>query len=159
MYGWGSSSLLPDLFQIAVNKHEMMSDYLATDTGLKRSVQNWELIYQQYVCSAAFSTVSAWDGSSELEAQEKWCFLFQSTCIRKSSEKRCHAKSPSFPWKAIWRVKLWRPLWEKLFVWAASLGKILTTDNLIKQGMVMVSCCMCKSSEGPGRLPVHCSFS
>lgn len=44
-------------------------------------------------------------------------------------------------------------------MWAASLGKILTIDNLIKQGMVMVSCCMCKSSEGPGRLPVHCSFS
>ena len=51
------------------------------------------------------------------------------------------------------------PYERSFFVWAASLGKILTTDNLIKQGMVMVSCCMCKNSEGPGHLPVHCSFS
>lgn len=31
------------------------------------------------------------------------------------------------------------PYERSFFVWAASLGKILTTDNLIKQGMVMVS--------------------
>jgi hypothetical protein len=39
------------------------------------------------------------------------------------------------------------PLQVSLFVWTTVLGKILTSHNLRKRGLIMVGwCCMCKRS-------------
>ena len=49
----------------------------------------------------------------------------------------------SFPWRMIWQSKV--PPRVAFFSWFASLGKILTTDNLRKRRvMVLDWCYMCK---------------
>jgi hypothetical protein len=56
-----------------------------------------------------------------------------------------------FPWKSIWRTKA--PLKLAFFTWTASLGKILTLDNLRKCHIIVIDwCCMCKKS---GKLLDH----
>ncbi len=42
-----------------------------------------------------------------------------------------------FPWKSIWRVKAPRRVY--LFVWSVAWGKILTCDNLMRQGYSLTS--------------------
>jgi hypothetical protein len=61
-----------------------------------------------------------------------------------------------FPWKSIWRVKA--PRRVIFFVWTAAWGRILTCDNLMRRGFVMVGwCCLCKSSgESVNHLLLHC---
>jgi hypothetical protein len=46
-------------------------------------------------------------------------------------------------------------------VWTASLGKILTLDNLRKRGLTVVDwCCMCKKSgESINHLLLHCEVA
>jgi len=42
----------------------------------------------------------------------------------------------SFPWKSIWKVKV--PPRVAFFVWTATLGKILTLDNLRKRKIIVI---------------------
>jgi hypothetical protein len=68
-------------------------------------------------------------------------------------------KDCSFPWKSIWKPKV--PSRVSFFFWVASLGKILTTENLRKRNIILVSwCCLCKSNgETVDHLLLHCSFT
>ena len=61
-----------------------------------------------------------------------------------------------FPWKSIWWVKA--PQRVAFFLWTAAWGQILTCDNLIKHGYVMVGwCCICKGAwETVDDLFLHC---
>jgi hypothetical protein len=65
----------------------------------------------------------------------------------------------SFPWKGIWKVKVL--LRVSFFVWTASLGKILTLDNLRKRGLIVIDWCwMCKrSGESINHLLLHCEVA
>lgn len=47
------------------------------------------------------------------------------------------------------------------FLWTTRLGKILTQDNLLKRGRILVSVCpFClQDSEETYHLPIHCPFS
>ena len=62
----------------------------------------------------------------------------------------------SFPWRMIWQSKV--PPRVAFFSWSASLGKILTTDNLRKRRvMVLDRCNMCKRcGESVDHLLLHC---
>ena len=64
--------------------------------------------------------------------------------------------NPSFPQKSIWRTKA--PSKVAFFVWSASLGKILTLDNLRRRQIIMVNrCCLCKlDGESVDHLLLHC---
>ena len=64
-----------------------------------------------------------------------------------------------FPWKNVWKSKV--PLRVAFFIWTAALGKILTTDNLRKQRVIILDwCCMCKlSGESVNHLLMHCSVA
>jgi hypothetical protein len=75
------------------------------------------------------------------------------------SSDRYEGGCSSFPWKGIWKVKV--PLRVSFFVWTASLGKILTLDNLRKRGLIVVNwCCMCKrSGESINHLLLHCEVA
>ena len=42
----------------------------------------------------------------------------------------------SFPWRLVWQSKV--PLGVAFFSWIASLGKILTTDNLRKRHIIVL---------------------
>ncbi|XP_059629362.1 uncharacterized protein LOC132271881 [Cornus florida] len=61
-----------------------------------------------------------------------------------------------FPWKSIWCSKA--PLRIAFFVWTATLGKILTLDNLRKRGNTIVNwCCQCKADgESVDHILMHC---
>ena len=63
------------------------------------------------------------------------------------------------PWNSIWRVKA--PLRVAFFVWTATIGKILTLDNLRKMNvMVMEWCYMCKHcGESIDHLLLHCEVA
>ena len=62
----------------------------------------------------------------------------------------------SFHWKMIWKLKV--PPRVAFFTWSASLGKILTTDNLRKWRVLVLDWCyMCKNcGELVDHLLLHC---
>lgn len=64
-----------------------------------------------------------------------------------------------FPWKSIWKVKA--PLKVAFFAWSATLGKILTTENLTQRGVILVNWwCMCKQDgDSVDQLLLHCSMA
>ena len=64
--------------------------------------------------------------------------------------------STPFPWKSIWRTKALPRV--AFFVWSATLGKILTLDNLKKKNMVLINRYnMCKKDEeSTDHLLLHC---
>ena len=65
----------------------------------------------------------------------------------------------SFPWRMIWHSKV--PPRVAFFSWFASLGKILTTDNLCKRRVLVLDWCyMCKScGESMDHLLLHCPIA
>ena len=66
--------------------------------------------------------------------------------------------SSSSPWKRFWKVKALPRI--AFFIWTA-LCKILTIDNLRRQGLTLVNwCCLCKKSEEiVNHLFIHCEFT
>ena len=64
-----------------------------------------------------------------------------------------------FPWKSIWKVKA--PLKVAFFAWSATLGKILTTENLTQRGVILVNWwCMCKQDgDSVDQLLLYCSMA
>lgn len=74
--------------------------------------------------------------------------------------RECHVKTLIiFPWKHLWRRKV--PPKVAIFNWTASLGKILTIDNLRKCGQFALDWCyMCKKScESGYHLLLHCEVA
>ncbi|KAF5952789.1 hypothetical protein HYC85_010733 [Camellia sinensis] len=67
-----------------------------------------------------------------------------------------HAEAVVFPWKCVW--VLGSPSKVAFFVWTALLGHILTLDNLIRRGHILVNwCCMCcGDAESVAHLLLHC---
>jgi hypothetical protein len=68
-------------------------------------------------------------------------------------------KHNSFPWKSIWKVKT--PPHIAFFLWATTLGRILTVDNLRRQGFQLINrCCLCKKDEETiNHLLLHCQYA
>jgi hypothetical protein len=64
-----------------------------------------------------------------------------------------------FPWRSIWRTKV--PLKVVFFAWSATLGKILTLNNLRKRHVIVIDkCCMCKmNGETMDYLLLHCEVA
>ena len=65
----------------------------------------------------------------------------------------------TFPWKAIWGAHA--PRRVSFFAWAATWGRILTTDNLKRRGYQLVGrCCMCRCNEETiSHLLLHCEVA
>ena len=65
----------------------------------------------------------------------------------------------SFPWRMIWQLKV--PPRVAFFSWSASLGKVLTTNNLRKRRVIVLDWCyMCKRcAESVDHLLLHCSIA
>ena len=56
------------------------------------------------------------------------------------------AAASIFPWKGVWKAKI--PKRVAFFVWTAVHGQILTLDNLMLRGRILVNrCCMCYQNE------------
>ena len=65
----------------------------------------------------------------------------------------------TFPWKAIWGVHA--PRRVDFFAWSTSWGRILTADNLMRQGYQLAGwCCMCRrDGETINHLLLHCDMA
>ena len=85
--------------------------------------------------------------------------------MSKSFEVHSCYHSPSalnrtpFTWKLAWHLKV--PPRVAFISWAASLGKILSIDNLQKRGIIVLDwCCMCKTrGESANHLLLHCPIA
>jgi hypothetical protein len=56
------------------------------------------------------------------------------------------SEGSSFPWKSVWQTQA--PSRAAFFTWSATLGKIITFDNLRWwHDIVMDICCMCKRNK------------
>lgn len=62
------------------------------------------------------------------------------------------------PWIRLWRLKAPPKAAFFFFLWIASLGKILTTENLRKRRVIIVNwCCMYREGgESVNHLLLHC---
>lgn len=63
----------------------------------------------------------------------------------------------SFPWRGVWVSRV--PSKVAFFVWLAVHGRILTLDNLMRRGHVLVNwCCLCCHDVEPmsNLLLLHC---
>ncbi len=64
----------------------------------------------------------------------------------------------AFPWRCIWRSKA--PQRVCFFVWTAAWNKILTCDNLMRQGYALANwCCMCDCHGESVDHLLHCSMA
>ncbi|GMP59190.1 hypothetical protein CsSME_00022569 [Camellia sinensis var. sinensis] len=70
-----------------------------------------------------------------------------------------HDVAMVYLWKGVWVPS--SPSKVAFFVWTASLGGILTIDNLIRHGHIFVNwCCLCgRASELVDHLLIHCPVS
>ena len=64
-----------------------------------------------------------------------------------------------FPWRTIW--KSLAPSKVSFFLWTSALGKVLTTDNIRKRGLIVIDwCCMCKwDGETIDHFLIHCPIA
>ena len=62
----------------------------------------------------------------------------------------------NFPWKGVWKAKI--PKRVAFFLWTAVHGQILTLDNLMLRGRILVNrCCVChQNEETVDHLLLHC---
>lgn len=65
----------------------------------------------------------------------------------------------SFPWKDIWTAKI--PRRVVFFLWTAAWTWILTLDNLMGMGLLLVNwCCICRRTrESVDHLLLHCDVT
>jgi hypothetical protein len=64
-----------------------------------------------------------------------------------------------FSWKCVWRTQA--PSRAAFFSWLATLGKILTLENLKNRHVIMINrCCMCRKTEkSMDHLLLHCDVA
>jgi hypothetical protein len=90
---------------------------------------------------------------SHVRAREKMVFVVSSCYNVLVGNDGIH-----FPSKSIWSTKI--PLRAAFSVWSATLGKILTMDNLRKRHVIVVDrCCMCKSNGKFVNHLLHCEVA
>jgi hypothetical protein len=159
----------PVLFRIARNKEAWVSDHMQImneeihwNVQFFREVQDWEVEVVIAFYSKLYETrrhMGRVDRICWIPAKRK-CFEVRSYFgVLSPVSDRYEDGCSFFPWKGIWKVKV--PLRVSFFVWTASLGKILTLDNLRKRGLIVMDwCCMCKrSGESINHLLLHCEVA
>ena len=84
---------------------------------------------------------------------------FSASFFHKHMVKESGGRRMQFPWRSIWVVGVTTKI--LLFVWAATLGRVLKIRNLICRRQVLVNwCCMClKHVESIPYLLLHCSLA
>ena len=153
----------PDLFSIARDKDVAIANIMSFESGdlhwvlsFIRSVHDWALKSLTLFLDLIYAT--------PLSGMREDILCQESPSNHKFAVKRYYRSlsplSPIlFPWKLIWKVKV--PHRVAFFSWTATLGKVLTIDNLRKRGLIIQEwCCMCKrSGEDVDHLFLHCSVA
>jgi len=69
-----------------------------------------------------------------------------------------HSEYSSFPWKSIWKVKT--PPRIAFFLWATTLGRSLTVDNLGRKEFQLINrYCLYKKDEETINHLLHCDYT
>ena len=153
----------PELFHLARAPEASVADHLC----FIGSIRHWDIAFSRQVHDWELETVASF---MELLYS---CSIRQghldSLCWRPSSQKIFQVSSYysvllnpshiSFPWRSVWKAKV--PSRVAFFSWTATLGRILTIDNLRKRKVLIIDwCCMCKSSgESVNHLLLHCPLA
>ena len=152
-----------ELYNISCNKESSIADVmhfpnqrLHWDLLFSRAPQDWE--FEHFYTFLDLINSLPLNG----EGQDKLCWKPIGNKNFKVSEFYLSLSSTldiSFPWKPVWRSKV--PPRVAFFSWIASLGKILTTENLWYKGVTVVDWCfMCKKSgESVNHILLHCPIA
>jgi hypothetical protein len=153
----------PDLFRLARNKEALVTHYMQVRNDSThwcldfiRPIQDWEMESLSSFLDLLYTI------KVKLNSDDTMCWqpaLQQGFKVSSYYRVLSSRDDISFPWKSIWKPKV--PSRVAFFVWVASLGKILTADNLRNRNIILVSwCCLCKADgETVDHLLLHCSFS
>ena len=155
--------LFPNLFTHSQSKETWIFDLIvfASEGGsrswnfhFRRAPENWE---KENVCSFIeflYSHMPRGEGDDTLtwKLTKKGVFDVHS-CYKLLSGPY----NEVFPWECIWCTKV--P--KRVSLWIAGRNGILTIDNLVKRGQVLVNrCCLCFCGEETvDHLLLHCKFS
>jgi hypothetical protein len=166
---WCGNSLLKDLFPIlficSTDRHTSVAIVLSRsdldascswNISFVRDFNDWEL---PKVLSF-FKFIHSFLSSRETDDKLVWSHCKSGQFDVWSYYGALQASTRSrFPWKIIWGVKTPRRI--SFFLWTTARDKILTCDNLIKRGHVLVAwCCMCKKGwETVDHLLIHCEVA
>jgi hypothetical protein len=161
--GVALQELYPDLFRLARNKEALVTHYMQVRNDSThwcldfiRPIQDWEMESLSSFLDLLYTI------KVKLNSDDTMCWKpAPQKGFKVSSYYRVLSSREDiyFPWKSIWQPKV--PSQVAFFVWVASLGKILTADNLQNQNIILVSwCCLCKADgETVDHLLLHCSLS
>jgi hypothetical protein len=150
----------PELFRIARNKEALLRDHIRYQNGgvfwdlnFTRHAQDWEL-------EAVSSFLELYSSSAKGHGEDRMCWRGHSKDgfqVKSYYNLLLPTAGHLGPWKRIWKTGA--PPCVASFVWAAALGRILTTDNLRRRHVIVLDwCCMCKESgESISHLLMHCS--
>jgi hypothetical protein len=153
----------PDLFRLARNKEALVAQYMQVhnasthwELDFIRPVQDWEMESLSSFLNLLYSVQVQSNNNDKLCWKPTPQLGFKVSSYYEVLNRR---EDYTFPWKSIWKPKV--PSRVSFFVWVASLGKILTADNLRTWNIILVSwCCLCKADgETVDHLLLHCAFS
>jgi hypothetical protein len=131
---WSGDQLLRDrfstLFRLACNQEASVVDYLHFHGTLPMRPGRTDSIFWNLSRHASFEVSSFYSALSQPATSQ-------------------------FPWRLVWKAKV--PSRVAFFIWTASLGKILTTDNLRKRRVIILDwCCLYKADgESVNHLLLH----
>jgi hypothetical protein len=164
---WFGDTSLKVAFPILYNITNVKDVTVATNMDLSsgtvqwnisfiRLIHDWEVDTLASFYSLLYSFRSRRGGEDKLWWTPSHKGIFD---IRSFYKTIAFKDNPSFPWKSIWRTKA--PSKVAFFVWSASLGKILTLDNLRRRQVIMVNrCCLCKlDGVSVDHLLLHCEVA
>ena len=153
----------PDLFCLARAPEATVADHLC----FLGSMRHWNIAFCRRVHDWELETAASF---MDLLYS---CPIHQgnldSLCWRPSSQKIFQVRSYysvllkpsriSFPWRSVWKAKV--PSKVTFFSWTATLGRILTIDNLRKRKVLIIDwCCMCKTNgKSVNHLLLHCPIA
>ena len=163
---WGGdqclSSRFPRVFGLAMDKREGVADYLERgDSGgqvfwnvrLRRNLMDEEVGLFADLLGELYKLRGIGVGEDEI----RW-LGFRSGVFSVSSFYQLLARERFVegPWRVVWLTGITPKV--SFFVWTAALNRILTIDNLMRRGWVMVNrCCMCGlAEETVDHLLLHC---
>ena len=136
----------------SVNKEACISEVLSPPVGdndrvwssrFYREFNDWELATSYSLLHFIQTQIPRGGGSDRLF----WCLNGSGKFdVWSFYHKIRNATLPTFPWKGIWKVKV--PKRVAFFIWAATHGQILTSDNLMLHDCILANhCCMCCCNE------------
>uniref|UniRef100_A0A2N9IL29 Reverse transcriptase zinc-binding domain-containing protein n=1 Tax=Fagus sylvatica TaxID=28930 RepID=A0A2N9IL29_FAGSY len=126
------------------------------DIEFSRPFQNWELEMEVSFVEFLYSIPTRWGTMDSLCWHPSTKGIFE---VRSYYFVLVQSTGTYFYWRSVWNSKV--PSRVAFFIWIAALGRILTTDNLLKQRIIILDlCCMCRSGgDSVNHLPMHCSVA